>query len=196
MKRLVLVVAVLVSTTFFAPSAGQTTKPLTRQVDRAAISKIAAALPSQGWQRSVWSQGSCQTGDAKPMERKVWAAVMGCEKVLTGAAVRWIHSGFHLPALTPSGTFPNVKVSASFDVTSIVGTAWLEVGVVPTGVFGTGPARTVRQVTAPGTLTVLSNAITLEAGKSYEAGAWVNVNDLGGEICGAVATITEIKWVF
>jgi len=197
MGRLVLVVATLLVSAVLALPAGQASKPpqaVKQQIDRPALAKLAAGLSTGLWQRYLVGQGACQMGEAKPAELKVCAAIMGCEKGLANSSVRWVRAGFHLPALRTAGAIPNARVSATFEVSRVLGDAWLHVGVVP-GVFGSGPPLTTRKISTPDTYTVLSNPFTLDPNKDYDAVAWVEVLDLCGDLCGAVATITELKWV-
>lgn len=195
MKRLLLVVAVLVMSVLIAPPSGQTPSQKMKPLDRAAVLKKALAAATGGWQRSVWGQGSCQTGDAKLAGRKVWAVVMGCEPAMQNAITRFSYSGFTLPALSVSGNLPDARVSATVVVSRVVGDAWIAVGAAR-GVLGSGPPWTSRRVTEPGTYTVLGNPFSLEPDREYKAGVWLQATDLCGEVCAVVATVTEIKWVF
>jgi len=195
MKRVVFIVAVLVLSVLAGPPSGQTPPQKMKQIDRAAVLKKALASMAGGWQRSVWGQGSCQTGDAKLAGRRVWAVVMGCEPSMQNAVTRFNYSGFTLPALSVSGYLPDARVSATVVVSQVVGDAWIAVGAAR-GVLGSGPPWASRRVTEPGTYTVLGNPFPLEPDKEYKAGVWLEATDLCGDVCAAVATVTEIKWVF
>jgi hypothetical protein len=93
------------------------------------------------------------------------------------------------------GQFPGAKVTAKLVVSERVGNKTrLLVTIYKNG----SPVETkeLACVTQPGTFTLTTDPITLQAGAEYKAHAFVDVMVAGGEsgVCGAVATIPEIKW--
>ena len=149
----------------------------------------AASLLS-GYQPRASNTQGLAAAHAVVSSRKVWVSAFNVPGQVPQAS-----AGFELAPLTVGGQFPGAKVTARFVVTERVGNKTrLFVAIYKNG--SQVATKELPYVTQPGTFTLTTDPITLQAGAEYKAHAFVNVLVAGGEsgVCGAVATIPEIKW--
>ncbi len=140
-------------------------------------------------EKHVQSPQACTTGSADTATRRVWAARLGCAGTAVGVV-----PGFELVGLKPSTALSGVKISATFEVTRVLGTWWL----VATLHRGTGVTEMTgqKQISNPGTYTVVSDSTyTLDAGLPAGAMAYVYAQSACGDACAIALKITEIKWL-
>jgi hypothetical protein len=140
------------------------------------------------YQKSVPPPEGCVVASANPATRKVWAARLGCAQQVESA-------GLELVGLKPDKPMPGVKISATFEVTQMLGGWWLAVTLHR----GTGVTELTgqTQISHTGTYTVVSSfPSTLDAGLASGAMAYAYAEPSCGDACAIALTIKEIKWLF
>lgn len=170
---------------------GQAAAQPQRILDRTALVRQAAALTHSNYIRYVRGEGPCQTGDASPGARTIWAATLGCIQTPSPT----IYTALLLPVMTSGAGAPNAKVVATFVVSQVLGAAHLFASAhIPNSTATQGSQGVF--ITKPGTYTVTGKPFTMQANQPYHAAASVYMLDKCESACAVVARVTDLRWAF
>jgi len=191
MNRLALLLTTIVFALIFWAPAGRIAAQSQRTLDRAALARQAKVISSSNYIRFVRGEGPCQTGDASPGTRTIWAATLGCIQTTSPT----IFCALRLPVMTSGAAAPDAKVAATFVVSHILGAAHLIASAHIPDSTATRGAQAVF-ISKPGTYTVTGKPFAMEANQPYHAAATVYMLDGCESACAIVAKVTDLKWVF
>lgn len=168
--------------------------PAAAQINPQALQQVKAQAAKAGanLQKYTSVQGAAAAG-VDVGARKAWAAAL-----MAPGPQAQARAGFITAPISVGSSVAGAKVKATFNVSERVGgTTMVVVDVRRSGTPGTIAVKE-GWVTSTGTLTVMTDPFTLQAGAPYEARAYLYAwaHGTGSEVRALVATISDIKWEF